>query len=257
MRASIAVAVAIAGVASAVPQGLWGGYGESVVYSTQEVTVTSCGPEVTNCPAKAYSSAAAVAYSSPAPYSAPAPYSTPAPYSAPAPYTTAAPGYTSAPYSSAAAVNVSVPLTTKTIYSTNLITVTSCAAYVTNCPAKSTVVLTSVVPISTTVCPVESEYTLSSYPKESGSEVYAVSSAVETPCSTSTTVTVTVSPVTTPQAVGTGVVPYPSGKSAIWGTASSYVAKPSAYPPTFTGAASHANAGMAAVGLGAIAALFL
>jgi len=251
MRASIAVTAIIAGVASAAPQ--YGYGGESVVYSTQEVTVTSCGPEVTNCPAKAYSV--------PAPYSEEAPYSTPAPYSVPAPYTTAAPAYTPAPYSSAGAVgyNVSVPMTTKTIYSTSLITVTSCAEYVTNCPAKSTVVLTSVVPISTTVCPVETPYASSPYAEESSSEVYAVSSVVETPCSTSTTVTVTVSPATTPYATGTGVVPYPPGKSAIWGTASSsgYVAKPSAYPPTFTGAASHANAGIAAVGLGAIAALFL
>jgi hypothetical protein len=253
MLASIAVAAIIVGVASAAPRPDYGygGYSESVVYSTEEVTVTSCGPEVTNCPAKAYST--------PAPYSAPAPYSTPAPYSEPAPYTTAAPAYTPAPYSSAAAYNVSVPLTTKTIYSTSLITVTSCAEYVTNCPAKSTVVITSVVPISTTVCPVETPYAPSSYVEESSVEVYPVSSAVETPCSTSTTVTVTVSPATTPYATGTGVVPYPSGKSAIWGTASSsgYVTKPSAYPPTFTGAASHANAGMAAVGLGAIAALFL
>jgi len=253
MRASVAVAAIIAGVAYAAPRPEYGygEYSESVVYSTEEVTVTSCGPEVTNCPAKAYST--------PAPYSAPESYSTPAPYSVPAPYTTAAPAYTPAPYSSAAAYNVSVPLTTKTIYSTSLITVTSCAAYVTNCPAKSTVVITSVVPISTTVCPVESEYASSSYAEESSVEVYPVSSAAETPCSTSTTVTVTVSPATTPYATGTGVVPYPSGKSAIWGTASSsgYATKPSAYPPTFTGAASHANAGMAAVGFGAIAALFL
>jgi hypothetical protein len=248
MRATVAVAAIFAGVVSAVPQ--YGGYGESVVYSTKEVTVTSCGPEVTNCPAKAYST--------PAPYSAPAPYSTPAPYSVPAPHTTAAPAYVPAPYSSAAAYNASVLLTTKTIYSTNLITVTSCAAYVTDCPAKSTVVITSVVPISTTVCPVESEYGHSTYVEKSSAKVYPVSSVAETPCSTSTTVTVTVKPATTPYAVGTGVVPYPSGKSAIYGTASSsgYV-KPSAYPPTFTGAASHANAGMAAVGLGAIAALFL
>ncbi|XTI94094.1 hypothetical protein V2W45_922246 [Cenococcum geophilum] len=253
MRASVAVAAIIAGVAYAAPRPDYGygDHGESVVYSTEEVTVTSCGPEVTNCPAKAYST--------PAPYSDPASYSTPAPYSVPAPYTTAAPAYTPAPYSSAAAYNVSVPLTTKTIYSTSLITVTSCAAYVTDCPAKSTVVITSVVPISTTVCPVETPYAPSSYVEESSSEIYAVSSAVETPCSTSTTVTVTVSPATTPYATGTGVVPYPSGQTAIWGTASSsgYVTKPSAYPPTFTGAASHANAGMAAVGLGAIAALFL
>lgn len=236
MRASIAVAAMIAGVAYAVPYGY---QSEEVVYSTKEVTVTSCGDYVTDCPAKAYSTP--VVYSTPAPYSVEVPYTTPA-----------APAYTPAPYYSAPAYNVSVPYTTKTIYATHVYTVSTSDTYE---------VYTSVVPVSTTVCPLESEtpYAPSSYVEESSSEVYPVSSAVETPCSTSTTVTVTVSPYTTPYATGTGVVPYPSGSTAIWGTASSsgYVVKPSAYPPTFTGAASHANAGMAAVGLGAIAAFFL
>lgn len=46
-------------------------------------------------------------------------------------------------------------LTTSTVYSTTTRTVTSCAATYTNCPAHaSAVVVTEIVPISTTVCPV-------------------------------------------------------------------------------------------------------
>lgn len=47
-----------------------------------------------------------------------------------------------------------VPLTTSTVYSTKVHTITSCAPTVTNCPAHSTVVSTETVAISTTVCPV-------------------------------------------------------------------------------------------------------
>ncbi|OCK84238.1 hypothetical protein K432DRAFT_137371 [Lepidopterella palustris CBS 459.81] len=144
MRASTVVAAFFAAAASAAPH--YGGYGEeSVVYSTEEITVTSCGPEITNCPAR----------SKPTPS-----------------MTSAAPVYTSA----APVYNSSVPLVTKTVYSTQLITVISCAPTVTN----------------------------------------------------------------------------------FWGTASSSgVIKPSSYPPTFTGAASHAQAGIAAAGLGALAAFLL
>ncbi|KAK1760363.1 hypothetical protein QBC47DRAFT_366944 [Echria macrotheca] len=46
-------------------------------------------------------------------------------------------------------------LTTSTVYSTTTRTVTSCAATYTNCPAHaSNVVVTEIVPVSTTVCPV-------------------------------------------------------------------------------------------------------
>ncbi|KAI9851572.1 MAG: hypothetical protein M1838_003283 [Thelocarpon superellum] len=44
--------------------------------------------------------------------------------------------------------------TTSTIYSTQVKTITSCAPTVSHCPARSTVLVTSVIPVSTTVCPV-------------------------------------------------------------------------------------------------------
>ncbi|PGH07111.1 hypothetical protein AJ80_08048 [Polytolypa hystricis UAMH7299] len=47
-----------------------------------------------------------------------------------------------------------VSYTTSTIYTTEVETITSCAPEVPSCPADSTVVVTSTIPISTTVCPV-------------------------------------------------------------------------------------------------------
>ncbi|VUC23463.1 unnamed protein product [Clonostachys rosea] len=56
--------------------------------------------------------------------------------------------------STAGSATESAQLTTSTVYSTVVHTVTSCAATVTNCPAKSTVLVTETVPVYTTVCPV-------------------------------------------------------------------------------------------------------
>ncbi|KAK3322386.1 hypothetical protein B0H66DRAFT_201590 [Apodospora peruviana] len=53
-----------------------------------------------------------------------------------------------------------------TVYSTDYVTVTSCAAYVTNCPAESTVVSTTVYPVSSstsTYVPIYANTTSSSY----------------------------------------------------------------------------------------------
>lgn len=47
-----------------------------------------------------------------------------------------------------------VPLTTSTVLSTRIHTITSCAPEVTNCPAHSTVLSTETIAVSTTVCPV-------------------------------------------------------------------------------------------------------
>jgi hypothetical protein len=52
-----------------------------------------------------------------------------------------------------------IPLTTSTIYTTQYKTVTSCAPTITNCPAHSTVVVTETIPISTTICPVTASAT--------------------------------------------------------------------------------------------------
>lgn len=47
-----------------------------------------------------------------------------------------------------------VPWTTSTVYTTEEITITSCAPTVTKCPAHSTTVITSTYVVSTTVCPI-------------------------------------------------------------------------------------------------------
>ncbi|KAJ5512698.1 hypothetical protein N7463_002250 [Penicillium fimorum] len=45
------------------------------------------------------------------------------------------------------------PMTTSTVWTTQEVTITKCAPTVTNCPAHSTVLVTSTYPLSTTVCP--------------------------------------------------------------------------------------------------------
>jgi len=93
--------------------------------------------------------------------------------------------------SSAAPVTTWAPhSTTSTVYATSTYTVTSCAPTVTNCPAHHTVVVTEVVPVSTTVCAVTEE------PKETEWEH-------DWSCSTSTSYAEKVWTVTT------AVAPYP------------------------------------------------
>lgn len=73
--------------------------------------------------------------------------------------TSCGPTVTDCPASSTAVHSSVIPLTTSTVYSTTVKTVTSCAATVTNCPAHSTVVVTETIPISTTICPVSASST--------------------------------------------------------------------------------------------------
>ncbi|WYZ46073.1 hypothetical protein EsH8_IX_000298 [Colletotrichum jinshuiense] len=93
-------------------------------YKTNIVTVTSCGPEVTNCPARSTTVLTQVV-----------------PTVIPAVPTTAE-------------AEKPVPVTTEvpaviTTYKTNIYTITSCAPEVTNCPARSTAVVTEIVPVTT------------------------------------------------------------------------------------------------------------
>jgi hypothetical protein len=71
----------------------------------------------------------------------------------------AAPSYPGA--ESGAPHHIPAHSTTSTVYATSTYTVTSCAPTVTNCPGHATVVVTEVVPVSTTVCAVEEEEELS------------------------------------------------------------------------------------------------
>ncbi|KAK2017710.1 hypothetical protein LZ32DRAFT_614384 [Colletotrichum eremochloae] len=68
--------------------------------------------------------------------------------------TSCAPEVTNCPARSTVVSSSIEPWTTSTIYTTKVSTITSCAPEVTNCPAHSTVVVTATEAIATTVCPV-------------------------------------------------------------------------------------------------------
>ncbi|KAF9872667.1 hypothetical protein CkaCkLH20_09846 [Colletotrichum karsti] len=68
--------------------------------------------------------------------------------------TSCAPTVTNCPARSTVVSSSVVPVTTSTIYTTKINTITSCAPEVTNCPAGSTVVVTETKAIGTTICPV-------------------------------------------------------------------------------------------------------
>ncbi|CAG1978862.1 unnamed protein product [Fusarium graminearum] len=120
----------------------------SKVYETKHVTITSCGPEVTNCPAR---STVVSTTSYPVPpkvTSAQQGADTTEAYEVPeVPATTEIPE----------APTTEAPMTTSTIYSTNIKTITSCGPEVPNCPATggTPVVVTETIAVSTTICPVE------------------------------------------------------------------------------------------------------
>ncbi|KAF7540105.1 hypothetical protein G7Z17_g12276 [Cylindrodendrum hubeiense] len=108
----------------------------STVYTTHVYTVTKCPPEVTNCPANAatpYVTTEIVAL-----------YTTVCPVTAAEKSTTKA-GEASKPEPTYAAVSEEV----KTVYTTNVHTVTMCPAYVTDCPVGS--ITTEVSSYTTTV----------------------------------------------------------------------------------------------------------
>jgi len=68
--------------------------------------------------------------------------------------TSCAPTVTNCPAHSTKVITTVYPITTSTIFTTSTHTVTSCGPEITNCPAHSTVVVTDVIAVSTTVCPV-------------------------------------------------------------------------------------------------------
>lgn len=128
--------------------------GVSTYVSVDMITITSCAPEYTNCPAKTYTSSYHVTSTCTEEQAA---YTTPpAAYSAPV-YASSAPVYaSSAPvYNNPTPVAVYSQPTVITYTSVDHVTITSCAAYVTNCPARtyhSTAYSTS----TYSYCPVES-----------------------------------------------------------------------------------------------------
>lgn len=119
MRFAIVASALFAGLVAAAPAIT------ETVHSTAVETITSCGPEVTNCPARSASAAT----------SAPV-----VPTSAPV---VAAVQNTTAPAAGPSTV---------TLYSTQAVTITSCGPEVTNCPARTSqsswVVGTTVIPVN-------------------------------------------------------------------------------------------------------------
>ncbi|SCV30005.1 uncharacterized protein FFFS_02068 [Fusarium fujikuroi] len=110
----------------------------SKVYETKRVTITSCGPEVTNCPARSTVTSNTV-------------------YPVPPQVTSAEQGSETTEEVPEVPETTEAPLTTSTIYSTNIRTITSCGPEVPDCPARSgtPVVVTETIAVSTTICPVE------------------------------------------------------------------------------------------------------
>ncbi|KAG9889834.1 hypothetical protein KCU94_g15464, partial [Aureobasidium melanogenum] len=237
-----------------------------VLYSTKEVTITSCAPEVTNCPARSTQISTTVfptaitvssvwsrissvpAASSPA-ASSPA-GSVPAASSpaGSAPVVSSAAG--SSPVSpETTSAPVTIP-STMFYYSTAVVTVTSCAEGVQNCPASSTVVMTSVVPtaysvtsiISSSWTPIEYTSPAAGVPQESAPAVSAPAPIVPTsaPFGVSNSTMMSVGP------KGTGAVGTGSGSKAT-----------STYSPSqYTGAANKVGAAGLA-GVAAFAAFLL
>lgn len=262
MRASIAIVAAAVGVAQAVPA--YGGYGEYEAPSSTPVYTPEPYPSSTPVEYPVYSSSSAAeypVYSSSAVeypvYSSSAVeypvYSSSTPVEYPV-YSTPAAEY---PVHSSSAVEYPSGYVTKTVYQTSTYEVST---------SESVYYYTTVIPAYTTVCPEEETpiYTPPVVHESSSAVPYVPGESSSIPCSTSTTVTVTL-PYTTeapyyPTGTGAPVPHYPSGTGAPVpvGTASStgsYV-KPSA-PPQFTGAASHAQIGGFVAGIGAFAAFFL
>jgi hypothetical protein len=68
--------------------------------------------------------------------------------------TSCAPTVSDCPAESTVVSSTVVPYTTSTVYATTTYTISKCPETVTKCPHDSTVVVTETIPVSTTVCPV-------------------------------------------------------------------------------------------------------
>lgn len=102
--------------------------------------------------------------------------------------TSCAPEVTNCPAASTVVTSSVVPMTTSTIFTTTTKTITDCPDTVTHCPADSTTVVTETIAVSTTVCPVEETETPEE-PEETGSFVPSASGSVIPPNPTTTLVT--------------------------------------------------------------------
>ncbi|KAK2738174.1 hypothetical protein FQN57_007148 [Myotisia sp. PD_48] len=222
MRFAVASVALFAGAALALP-----GYEQSTVYSTHEVTVTDCGPEVSDCTGGHPTSTDVV---------------DPTGYPSDYPTTTDVVDPTG-PYPTGTGVE---PIPTD--YSTAYVTVTDCPPEVTDCPAHSTYVTSSVYPTGTGVEPTEG-YPTEQPPYPTSTPYESTSVVTYTTCvPTVTSSTITYYPTDTPS--GTGVPPtgYPTGT----GVPPPYPTQST--PPINNGAGSLGFSALA--GVAAIVALF-
>ncbi|TIA09444.1 hypothetical protein D6C80_08636 [Aureobasidium pullulans] len=186
MRFAVVASALFAGLVAAAPAIT------ETVHSTAVETITSCGPEVTNCPARSASAAT----------------------SAPV-VPTSAPVVAAVQNTTASAAGPS----TVTLYSTQAVTITSCGPEVTNCPARSTVLSSTLIPTGYTTVPV----------------------AVQVPSSA-------------PFAMVNSTMTAPQGTAASTGFGASAT---QSMPSSYTGAAGKLNAGMALAGVAGFAALLI
>ncbi|KAG0650300.1 hypothetical protein D0Z07_2959 [Hyphodiscus hymeniophilus] len=105
---------------------------------------------------------------------------------------------------SSPAVSTPVQLTTSTVFSTSISTVISCGPEITNCPARSTVLTTVIIPVSTTICPVTATETSPvSTPESSSSIASSPSSSIEllssTGAASSSTIIISTPAITSPE----------------------------------------------------------
>lgn len=159
----------------------------------------------------------------------------------------------------AAAVMATVVSAGSTLYVTDVVTITSCAPTVTDCPARSTVTSTTSYLTTTSVPSVYHNTTIvPTYPSETSvhEPIVPTSKPVLSVITISTCVptviysTVTVEPTTTKVPEVPVYTPKPTGAVAPSGTGAV-----TPYP-TFTGAASHLSGSLYVAGLGLAAFLF-
>jgi len=150
-------------------------------------------------------------------------------------------------------------VSTSVVYETQTSTIWSCPPEVTNCPEESIKVVTSVVAVSTTECPIEESWSEYGTPTATPSPVWS-SSEVAWPTGGSScwgeTETCTVT-VTKPKPVGTGGpwVPSKNATATAWATGTGSPVWPS--PSYYSNAASSLKGGALALGAGALALLAL
>lgn len=233
MKASVLSLLAVAASVSAHAHGNSTSSTTSTVYTTSIYTITSCAPEVTNCPARIGKVTTDVISL----------------------YTTVCPVTETESATPTAPTETEAPWVTSTIYSTIEYTITSCAPTVTNCPvgSKTTSVITS-----TTVCPSSSPYSppvssskpagpvISTAPTSpaTSAPVLAttyISTCVPTVITSVYTVTATGAPTTKPYSTGSPTGGYPVG--------------PKNSTVAFTGGASAQKAGGLLMAVGLAAAL--